>query len=236
MSDWSSLIYSFWSQFCVCWQCEEILRRLSMPFKCSANWNMLNTHSMGCDSESEMFAITGTVVTMKVALIYTLSFLWSGLSTERLPTGLRHFQRKTDSLLLPIVTTLQDWTIPLLYITFRYISHFSLCLRKNLDFLFSYHHNQLINCCSNSRLSKRKCVTLCVTLLMGSQSFSSDPYPRFHPLSRQTAHDCPWLLLWCCCLMPQIPPSVTLGWQFSPSCELKAPFANTALTTGASGM
>lgn len=33
---------------------------------------MLNTKSMGC----EMFAITGTVVTMKAALIHTLSLIW----------------------------------------------------------------------------------------------------------------------------------------------------------------
>lgn len=105
----------------------------------------------------------------------------------------------------------------------------------NLHF-FSHLRHQLINSCLSSRLSKTKCVTLCATLLMGSQSFSGDPYPYFHPLSRQTAHDCPWLLLWCCCLMPQIPLSATLSWQFSPSCELKPPFANPALTTGASGV
>lgn len=72
VSVWSSSVDPFWSQFCACWQCEEILRRLSTCFKCSVNWNMLNTKSMGC----EMFAITGTVVIMKAALIYTLSLIW----------------------------------------------------------------------------------------------------------------------------------------------------------------
>lgn len=49
--------------------------------------------------------------------------------------------------------------------------------------------------------SEAKLVEVSVTLLMGSQSFCSDPYPPFHPLSRQTVHDCPWLLLWCSSLM-----------------------------------
>lgn len=63
--------------------------------------------------------------------------------------------------------------------------------------------------------SEAKLVEVSVTLLMGSQSFCSDPLPPSHPLSRQTVHDCPWLLLWCCSLMPRLSLSVTLGWQFS---------------------
>lgn len=142
---------------------------------------MLNTKSMGC----EMLAIMGTVVTMKAALVYTLSLIWFVQGTSANTSQ----ARKTGSLLLPTVTTLQGQTTLLLHITLQYIRHFSLCLRSR--FFSPYHRNQLINCCLNSRLSKRKCVTLCVTLLMGSQSFSGDPYPCFHPLSRQTAHDCP---------------------------------------------
>lgn len=61
---------------------------------------------------------------------------------------------------------------------------------------------------------------------MWSQSFCGDPYPAFHPHSGQTVHDCPWLLLRSRRLMPQLSPSVTLVWQFSPSTELKLPLVS----------
>lgn len=62
------------------------------------------------------------------------------------------------------------------------------------------------------------------------------PLPSLPSTFKTNSPDCPWLLLWCCCLMPRFLPSVTLGWQFSPSGELKPPFSNLALTTGASGV
>lgn len=140
---------------------------------------MLNTKSMEC----QMFAILGTVVTMKAALIYTVSLIWFVHGTSANTSQVLSEENRlviaaychhspgsndpTSSYNFPIYP-------PFLIVPFS-----------------PYHRNQLINCCLYSRLSKRKRVTLCVTLLMGSQSFSDDPYPCFHPLSRQTAHDCP---------------------------------------------
>lgn len=82
--------------------------------------------------------------------------------------------------------------------------------------------------------SEAKLVEVSVTLLMGSQSFCSDPYPL--PSSFKT--NSPWLPLTPPLVLQldghQLSLSVTLGWQFSPSPELKLPFAKPRLTTGAS--
>lgn len=68
---------------------------------------------------------------------------------------------------------------------------------------------------------------------MGSQSFHSDPSPSFHPLWRQTACDCPWLLL----LRrrhPTLPVWPRAEKSSASGPELKLPSATPGLTTGAS--
>lgn len=69
---------------------------------------------------------------------------------------------------------------------------------------------------------------------MGSQSSCSDPYPLPSFLKTNS----PWLPLTPPLVLQldghQLSLSVTLGWQFSPSPELKLPFSKPGLTTGAS--
>lgn len=140
---------------------------------------------MGC----EMFAITGTVVTMKAALTYTLSLIWFVHGTSANTSQV--LSEKNRLVIAAYCHHSSGSNDPTSSYNSPIYQPFLFVPEKKSRFFSPYHRNQLINCCLNSRLSKRKCVTLCVTLLMGSQSFSGDPYPCFHPLSRQTAHDCP---------------------------------------------
>lgn len=90
------------------------------------------------------------------------------------------------------------------------------------------HSNNSLSFSRSNEMLQAKLEEMHVILLMGSQSLRSDPSPSLHPLWRQTARDCPWLLLRCCRPTLRVWP----GADSRPG--LKLPSAEPGLTTGAS--